>query len=168
MPDVSKFKSKNDWMDACMHQVKKVEGKPQNEAVGRCLGEWAGKGKKKKKCASDILRKIAEEIKESMPYFETDGGTFGQDLKFEGLSKEDKKKVVDALEKGEEITLLSGAKVTLDKIKQLGAFEIKSKEEALDILKKYLNKDPRTVIYKFDDSNNTYIDLRPEKEKEGK
>jgi len=66
MPNPKDFNDQNDWMDACMHQVKKVEGKPQEQAVAQCLAIWRDKGKKKKKkSAAEIIRKIAEDSKSS-------------------------------------------------------------------------------------------------------
>jgi hypothetical protein len=50
-------KDKQKFMADCMHQVKTVENKPQDEAVSQCLGMWGNKDKKK--CASEIIRKIA-------------------------------------------------------------------------------------------------------------
>lgn len=66
MPNPDKYSDKQKFMDDCMHQVKKVEGKPQDQAVGQCLSMWREKGKKKKKkkCASDILRKLSDKIAE--------------------------------------------------------------------------------------------------------
>lgn len=64
MPNPGKYDSKNSWMDACMHQVKKVEGKPQNQAVAQCLNMWRNKDKKKKS-ASYYLRQTALDILES-------------------------------------------------------------------------------------------------------
>jgi len=60
MPNPKDFSDQNEWMDACMHQVKKVEGVPQDKAVAQCLAIWRDKDKKKKKkSAADILRGIA-------------------------------------------------------------------------------------------------------------
>lgn len=70
MPDPSKYKDHRKYMDDCMHQMVKEEGVPQPQAVAVCLSKWrkehgskdvgpAPKKKKVKKCASDILRKIA-------------------------------------------------------------------------------------------------------------
>jgi hypothetical protein len=67
MPDPNKFEDKQDFMDACMHQVVTVEGKPQPQAVAQCMGVWESrskKKKKKKKCASDILREASNRLLE--------------------------------------------------------------------------------------------------------
>ena len=62
MPNPKDFTDQNDWMDACMHQVKGVEGKSQDEAVSQCLAIWRGKGKKKKKCASEVIRDLTKNV----------------------------------------------------------------------------------------------------------
>ena len=75
MPDPTKFKKKDQWMNACMHQMVKVEGKPQDEAVAVCLDLWRTKDKKTKKktknmkkadevpmSVSDYLRDLAESV----------------------------------------------------------------------------------------------------------
>lgn len=45
MPDPKKFKTEEEWMSACMHQVKTVEGKPQDQAVAQCLNMWRNRDK---------------------------------------------------------------------------------------------------------------------------
>lgn len=62
MPDPKDFKDKQDFMSECIHQVKTIEDEPQDEAVGRCLGMWRGKGKKKQVLASDIIRDLAKRL----------------------------------------------------------------------------------------------------------
>lgn len=64
MPNPNDYKDQNSFMDDCMHQVKKVEGTPQDQSVAQCLSMWREKGKKKKKkkCASDILRELSNKI----------------------------------------------------------------------------------------------------------
>ena len=65
MPNPSKYKDQNSFMDDCMHQVQTVEGKPHEQAVAQCIGMWAGKGKKKKKkkkCASEFIRELSGRI----------------------------------------------------------------------------------------------------------
>lgn len=67
MPDPNKFSDKQDFMDACMHQVVKVEGKSQPQGVAQCIGMWESrskKKKKKKKCASDLIRETSEKLLE--------------------------------------------------------------------------------------------------------
>jgi len=60
MPNPSKYSDKQKWMDDCMHQNRKVEGKPQDQSVAICLNMWHNKDKKKrKKSAGDILRGLA-------------------------------------------------------------------------------------------------------------
>lgn len=61
MPDPAKYKDKQKFMADCMHQVKTVEGKPQNEAVAQCLIMWKSK-KKKKKCASELIRELSNKL----------------------------------------------------------------------------------------------------------
>lgn len=63
MPDPRKYDDKQEWMSDCMHQTKKVEGKPQDQSVAICLSRWREKGKKKKKkSAAEVLRQVAMEI----------------------------------------------------------------------------------------------------------
>lgn len=65
MPDPKKFKDKQKWMAECMHQVKKVEGKPQDQAVAICLSQWRNKDKKKKaSIISSRLDKLASTLEE--------------------------------------------------------------------------------------------------------
>jgi hypothetical protein len=45
MPNPEDYDSKDSWMDACMHEVKTVEGKPQDQAVAQCLSMWRNKDK---------------------------------------------------------------------------------------------------------------------------
>ena len=157
MPDPSKFTDKAKWMDVCMHQVKTVEGESQAVAVAKCLAMFRDKGKKKKKCASDILRKIAEELKESMPYLETLGNLIPVDLKFEALSKEDKEKVIEDLEKGIEITLHDGSKTSLSKIKHISTLgSDEGPEGIIKTLKKYLKNPSKTIRYIYDETNHKY------------
>lgn len=60
MPNPKKYKDKSKFMGDCMHQVKKVEGEPQDKAVAICLNMWAEKGKKKS--AADYLRALSKEL----------------------------------------------------------------------------------------------------------
>ena len=65
MPNPNKYTDKQKFMEDCMHQVKTVEGKPQEQAVAQCLAMWRGKGKKKKKekkCASDLIRDLSQKL----------------------------------------------------------------------------------------------------------
>jgi len=62
VPDPKKYSDKQDFMDDCMHQTKKVEGKPQAQSVAVCLNMWRNKGKKSKKCASEALRCAAQAL----------------------------------------------------------------------------------------------------------
>jgi mannose-6-phosphate isomerase-like protein (cupin superfamily)/2'-5' RNA ligase len=68
MPDPKSFKSKEEWMDSCMHQLRKVENKPQGQSVAICLDMWRNKNKKKKSKSahvmpvSDYLRELATSI----------------------------------------------------------------------------------------------------------
>lgn len=48
MPNPKKFDNKSDWMDSCMHQLRKVENKDQQQSVAICLNMWRDKDKKKK------------------------------------------------------------------------------------------------------------------------
>lgn len=61
MPNPKDFSDQDEWMDACMHQVVTVEGKPQKQAVGQCLAMWRDKSKKKKS-AADILRGVSASL----------------------------------------------------------------------------------------------------------
>jgi len=47
MPDPKKFENQRDWMDACMHQLRKVENKEQDESVAQCINIWRDKNKKR-------------------------------------------------------------------------------------------------------------------------
>lgn len=64
MPNPDKYKAdeKPDFMEDCLHTVKKeqgsIKGKKLAPAVGKCLGMWSGKSKKKS--ASDTLRGLAD------------------------------------------------------------------------------------------------------------
>jgi len=71
MPDPKKFKNKDGWMGACMHQLRRVEGKPQDQSVAICLDMWRNKDKKKKKnkkanevpmTMADYMRNLADSI----------------------------------------------------------------------------------------------------------
>lgn len=69
MPDPSKYKDKQKWMEDCMHQTKTEEGKPQDQAVAICLSMWRNKGKDKDKAAAlnnlaKSLDKIADSVQE--------------------------------------------------------------------------------------------------------
>jgi hypothetical protein len=61
MPNPKNYKDKQVWMGDCMHQTKKVEGKPQDQSVAICLNKWRNKDKKKKvkKTAGEVIRCIA-------------------------------------------------------------------------------------------------------------
>jgi hypothetical protein len=61
LPNPVKYKDKSKFMEDCMHQVKTVEGEPQEVSVGKCLGMWKNK-EKKKKCASDIIRELSNRL----------------------------------------------------------------------------------------------------------
>ena len=63
MPNPKNYDNKDDWMGVCMHQLKKNEGKGQGESVAQCLSTWRNKDKKKKKCASEILRHLSASLK---------------------------------------------------------------------------------------------------------
>jgi len=63
MPNPSNYSDQNKWMDDCMHQMRKVEKKPQDQSVAVCLNRWREKDKKKKKCAAGFIRAIAEGMK---------------------------------------------------------------------------------------------------------
>lgn len=82
MPDPNKFDNKRDWMDACMHQCVRVEGKDQKESVGQCLGMWASKMKKKKKAsARRVLASYLEAIDKESSIFGIPIDTKPQDLR---------------------------------------------------------------------------------------
>jgi len=61
MPNPKEFDNQNEWMDACMHQQRKVENKDQAQSVAVCLNMW--KDKDKKKSASRVASAyIASEL----------------------------------------------------------------------------------------------------------
>ena len=49
MPNPKKFDNKNEWMDTCMHQLRKEEHKDQQQSVAICINMWRDKNKKKAK-----------------------------------------------------------------------------------------------------------------------
>lgn len=59
MPNPEDYDNKDSWMDACMHQVKKVEGKPQDQAVAQCLSMWRNRDKSASVTTCDIKRVVA-------------------------------------------------------------------------------------------------------------
>jgi hypothetical protein len=61
MPNPANYKDRSKFMEDCMHQVKTIEGEPQEKAVAKCLGMWGNKDKKKK-CASDLIREISQRL----------------------------------------------------------------------------------------------------------
>ena len=68
MLDPKKYDNQNDWMDACMHSMRREEGKPQQQSVAVCLSKWRNKDKKKKgqkKCAADYVRGLAYRLMET-------------------------------------------------------------------------------------------------------
>lgn len=62
MPNPNKYKGKTEFMDDCMHQCVRIENKSQEESVAQCLSMWREKGKKKKKCASELIREQSNRI----------------------------------------------------------------------------------------------------------
>jgi|AACY02.16.fsa_nt_gi hypothetical protein len=61
MPDPKRFKNKSNFMDECMHTMRKEEDRPQDQSVAICLDMWRRKDKKKK-CASEALRCAAKAL----------------------------------------------------------------------------------------------------------
>jgi len=55
MPNPKKYKDQKSFMGACMHQVKKVEGKPQKQAVAQCMNMWRRKGKTKSESQNNFV-----------------------------------------------------------------------------------------------------------------
>lgn len=47
MPNPNNYKDRNSFMAACMSETKK-EGLNMSQRLGKCLGMWRNKGKKKK------------------------------------------------------------------------------------------------------------------------
>ena len=94
MPNPKNFSNQNDWMDACMHQVRKVEGKPQDQAVVQCLEMWRNKDKKKKS-AAQLLREIASSIedKEAFSLFKKPGESSEVSSEFKDIFKANKASV---------------------------------------------------------------------------
>jgi hypothetical protein len=65
MPNPSNYKNteKGKFMQDCMHQTLKVEKKDRDQSIAQCLGTWKNRNKKKrKKCASEILRSIVAKL----------------------------------------------------------------------------------------------------------
>jgi hypothetical protein len=70
VPDPGKFKDQSSFMSSCISQAKR-EGKDQDQAVAMCLSMWRRekgiptpphvkrKQKRRRKCASEILREAA-------------------------------------------------------------------------------------------------------------
>lgn len=59
MPNPKDFSNKQDFVGECMHQTVKIEKMDRDQGIAQCLGMWGGKGKKKKKCASELLRELS-------------------------------------------------------------------------------------------------------------
>jgi hypothetical protein len=64
MPDPGKYKNKAHYMEDCMHQTVKQEGKSRNHGVAQCLSMWRQEkgGKKPKKASYDILLMLADRM----------------------------------------------------------------------------------------------------------
>lgn len=64
MPNPNDYKEseKQKFMSDCMHQCVRIENKSQEESVAQCLSMWREKGKKKKKCASELIREQSNRI----------------------------------------------------------------------------------------------------------
>jgi hypothetical protein len=60
MPNPKKYKDKKKWMEDCMHQTVKEEGKPREQGVAICLNRWRDKNKKKKMASTVATRFILE------------------------------------------------------------------------------------------------------------
>lgn len=45
MPNPNRYDNKQSWMEDCMHQVKTVEGKSQDQSVAQCLSMWRNRDK---------------------------------------------------------------------------------------------------------------------------
>lgn len=58
MPDPKKYEDKQKFMEDCMHENMKEEGKPQDQSVAVCLNMWNDRNKKKA-CISTSLKKLA-------------------------------------------------------------------------------------------------------------
>lgn len=61
MPDPKKFDNKNEWMDTCMHQLRKEEHKDQQQSVTICLNMWRDKNKKARNVVVTFLEGIDKE-----------------------------------------------------------------------------------------------------------
>ena len=62
MPNPKDYKDKQEFMSDCMHQTRRKEKMPQDQAVAVCLNMWRDKGKKT--AVSKVLRHIGESILE--------------------------------------------------------------------------------------------------------
>lgn len=58
MPNPNKYKDKKKYMDDCMHQTRKVEKMPQEQAVAVCLNRWREKDKKSKDASYEDMSKF--------------------------------------------------------------------------------------------------------------
>ena len=68
MPNPAKYKEKSKFMDDCMHQTVKEEGKSRDQGVAQCLSMWrkekGDKNPKKKEATYNLLRVLAKRIAE--------------------------------------------------------------------------------------------------------
>lgn len=121
MPDPKKYKKKQDFMNDCMHVMRREENRPQDQSVAICLSMWKNRNKdknnnlRKRSSISDEIRKNACMIKRAAPHFvTTDEYPFvSVDLFFELMDSESVRKVITDLLKGETI------RIPIDKYSQI-------------------------------------------------
>lgn len=61
MPNPNEFSNERDWMDACMHQLKKVEKKDQDQSVAICLNRWRDRNKSARRVIASFFEAIDKE-----------------------------------------------------------------------------------------------------------
>ena len=61
MPDPKKFDNQREWMDACMHRLRREENKEQDESVAQCINMWKDKNKKARRVVSSYLEAMYKE-----------------------------------------------------------------------------------------------------------
>lgn len=169
MPDPEKYTDKQEFMSDCMHQMRKVEKRPQDQSVAICLSMWRRKEEKKKNSIGEKIKKIAYMIKNSGPRFVlTDTYPFlDVDLFFERLSFEDITKIIKDLLKGETIRVPVKEDSSFYTSFSLKDLNEKEREEAEKYFKKllttgyYRNKEEKK-LFSYDEKNKIY--LREKKE----
>lgn len=169
MPDPKGYKDKQEFMSDCMHQLRKVENKPQDQSVAICLSMWKNRGKKKKSSVGEKIKKFAYMIKIAIPHFLVD-------LFFEKLIPEDIPKVIKDILNGETIKVPVDLNSNLYTSFSLGDLDEISRKRAeqyfrtlllsknyLEVIRKYKEGKIDKVFY-YDDKNKTYRRVKVEKD----